>query len=121
MAQKPQQKSEQKAQQKPRKPVVSRSGTIAVSTNERGLPTALKIDPRELRRRPQALADEILALCRLSATRAQVAFRRDLVDQGYSPTVIGELGLPTDEQLAHVEEELYGGDDEPPPTWMRSV
>jgi hypothetical protein len=117
MAQKPQQKTEQK----PRKPVVSRGGTISVSTNERGLPTALKIDPRELRRRPQDLADEILALCRLSATRAQVAYRRDLVTKGFNATVISELGLPTDEELARVEEEVYGGDDEPPPTWMRSV
>ena len=117
MAQKPQ----QKAEQKPRKPVVSRAGTISVSTNERGLPTALKIDPRELRRRPQDLADEILALCQLSATRAQVAYRRDLVTKGFNTTVIHGLGLPTDEELAQAEEAVYGGDDEPPPTWMRSV
>ena len=117
MAQKPQ----QKAEQKPRKPVVSRAGTISVSTNERGLPTALKIDPRELRRRPQDLADEILALCQLSATRAQVAYRRDLVTKGFNPAVIHELGLPTDEDLARAEEAVYDGDDEPPPTWMRSV
>ncbi|GAB1815535.1 hypothetical protein MUNTM_45730 [Mycobacterium sp. MUNTM1] len=118
MAQKPQ----NRPQQAPQKPVVSRRGTISVLTNERGLPTALKINPRELRRRPQDLADEILALCQLSATRAQVAFRRGLAEQGYNATVIREIGLPTDEDLARAEELVYGGDDdEPPATFMRSV
>jgi hypothetical protein len=108
--------------QTPQKPVVSRGGTISVLTNERGLPTALKINPKELRRRPQDLADEILALCQLSATRAQVAFRQGLAEQGYNSTVIRELGLPTDEALARAEELVYGGeDDDPPTTWMRSV
>jgi hypothetical protein len=118
MAQKPQQKVEQK----PQKPVVSRSGTISVVTNERGLPTALKIDPRELRRRPQDLANEIFALCRLSATRAQVAFGRDLVSNGYQPTMVRQIGLPTEEDLARAEEAMYGGDDDDlPETWMKSV
>lgn len=108
--------------QTPQKPVVSRGGTISVLTNERGLPTALKISPKELRRRPQDLADEILALCQLSAARAQVTFRQGLAEQGYNATVIRELGLPTDEELARAEELVYGGDDDdPPPTWMRSV
>lgn len=117
MAQQPQQKPQQTSQ----KPVVSRRGTISVLTNERGLPTALKINPRELRKRPQDLADEILALCQLSATRAQVAFRRGLAEQGYNATVIRELGLPTDDDLARAEELVYGDDDEPPATWTRSV
>ncbi len=112
----------EKPQQTPQKPTVSRSGTISVLTNERGLPTALKIHPKELRRRPQDLADDILALCQLSGTRAQVAFRQGLAEQGYKPTVIRELGLPTDEDLARAEELVYGGDDdEPPSTWLRSV
>lgn len=106
---------------KPPKAVVSRAGTISVLTNERGLPTALRIDPRELRRRPQDLADEILAVCQLSATRAQVAFRRGLVEQGCAATTIRGLGLPSDEDLARAEEKVYGGEDEPPPTWLRSV
>lgn len=118
MAEKPQQKVEPT----PQKPVVSRAGTISVITNERGLPTALKIDPRELRRRPQDLADEIFALCRLSATRAQVAFCRDLASQGYQATTIRQFGFPTEEDLARAEEAMYGGDeDERPETWMRSV
>jgi hypothetical protein len=105
------------------KPVRSRNGTIAVVTTERGLPTALKIDKSELARPPQDLAGEILALCQLSALRAQIAYQRELVNKGVSPTVIRELGLPTEEDLAKAEEELFAedGDDEPPATWMRSV
>jgi hypothetical protein len=105
------------------KPVRSRNGTIAVVTTQRGLPTALKIDKSELARPPQELAGEILGLCRLSAMRAQIAYQRDLVDKGVSATVIRELGLPTEEDLAALEEELFAEDedDEPPATWMRSV
>jgi hypothetical protein len=104
-------------------PVRSHTGTIAVVTTERGLPTALKLDKSELGRPPQDLANEILALCQLSALRAQVAYRRELEDKGFSGTVIRELGLPTDEDLANAEAELFpeDEDDEPPATWMRSV
>lgn len=104
-------------------PVRSRTGTIAVVTTERGLPTALRIDRSELARPPQELAGEILALCRLSAMRAQVAYRCGLAEKGFSPSVIRELGMPTDDELARAEQELYGDDedDEPPDTWMRSV
>jgi hypothetical protein len=109
--------------QQQRPPVRSRTGTIAVVTTERGLPTALKLDHSELGRPPQELASEILALCQLSAMRAQVAYRRDLVAKGFTPSVIHELGLPTEDDLARAEEALFGDDeaDEPPATWMRSV
>lgn len=91
-------------------------------TTERGLPTALKIDPSELKRQPQELANEILALCQLSAMRAQVAYRRNLVSKGVTPSVIREIGLPSEEELSKAEEELFGDDDEElPATWMRTV
>ncbi|OBJ52951.1 hypothetical protein [Mycobacterium sp. 1423905.2] len=104
-------------------PVRSRTGTIAVVTTERGLPTALRIDRSELARPPQELAGEILALCQLSALRAQVAYRKSLADRGFGPSVIRELGLPTDEDLAKAERDLFGDDEdeEPPATWMRSI
>ncbi|OBK28306.1 hypothetical protein A5634_20580 [Mycobacterium asiaticum] len=109
-------------QQPQRQPVRSRTGTIAVVTTERGLPTALKLDRSELARPPQELASEILALCKLSALRAQVAFRRELVSKGFTASSLREIRLPTEEDLARAEEELYGEDqDEPPATWMRSV
>ena len=43
-------------------PVVSRTGTIAVRTTERGLPTQLKIGAAEMSRAPEDLARDILAL-----------------------------------------------------------
>ena len=115
----PQQQQRQQQQQ----PVRSRTGTIVVVTTERGLPTALRIDRSELARPPQELASEILSLCQLSAMRAQVAYRRQLVGKGFSSSVIREIGLPTEEDLADAEEALFGveDDDEPPATWMRSV
>lgn len=112
----------QQQQPKRQQPVRSRTGTIAVVTTERGLPTALKLDRSELARPPQELADEILALCQLSALRAQVAFRRELAGKGYTPSTLRQIGLPTEEDLARAEEELFGeDDDDPPATWMRSV
>jgi hypothetical protein len=102
-------------------PVRSRSGTISVRTTERGLPVALRLDARELTKPPEQLARDIMALCRLSAARAQVARRRDLVEKGYSPAVIRELQLATEEELAKAEAEVVGDEDELPPSWRRSV
>jgi hypothetical protein len=69
------------------------------------------------------LASEILSLCQLSAMRTQVAYRRQLVGKGFTPSVIREIGLPTEEDLARAEEALFGAeeDDEPPATWMTSI
>lgn len=112
----------QQQQPKQQPPVRSRAGTIAVITTECGLPTALKLDRSELARPPQELANEILALCKLSALRAQVAFRRDLAGKGYTSSTLRQMGLPAEEELTRAEAELFGEDDEDPPaTWMRSV
>ncbi|MDT5140536.1 MAG: hypothetical protein QOD58_4798 [Mycobacterium sp.] len=55
--------------------------------------------------------------------RTQIAYRRQLVSKGFTSSVIREIGLPTEEDLADAEEALFGAeeDDEPPATWMRSV
>lgn len=90
-------------------------------TTERGLPLALRLDAAALKSPPQQLADEIFALCRLSAARAQVARRRDLVEKGVDITVIRGLKLATEEELARTEQEALGSEDGQPPTWMRSV
>jgi hypothetical protein len=102
-------------------PVQSRNGTISVRTTERGLPVALHIDAVELRKPPDELARDIMALCRLSAARAQVAHRRDLVEKGFSAPVIRGLQLATEEELSRAEEEILGDEDELPPSWRRSV
>jgi hypothetical protein len=101
-------------------PVQSRNGTISVRTTERGLPIALRLDPVELRNPPEQLARDIMALCRLSAARAQVARRRDLAEKGFDPGVIHGLKLASDEELAQAEEEVFGEDDLPS-SWQRSI
>jgi hypothetical protein len=103
------------------RPVQSRRGTISVLTTERGLPVALRLDPLELKKSPEQLASDIMALCRLSAARAQVARRRDLVEKGFSAAVIRGLPLATEEDLARVEEEALGDEDDLPSSWRRSV
>jgi len=102
-------------------PVRSHTGTISVLTTARGLPVALRLDAAELKKPPEQLARDIMALCRLSAARAQVARRRDLVEKGFSAAIIRGLQLATEEDLAGAEEELARAEDELPPSWRRSV
>ncbi|HET6733216.1 hypothetical protein [Mycobacterium sp.] len=102
-------------------PVQSRRGTISVVTTERGLPVALRLDDVELKKPPEQLARDIMALCRLSAARAQVAHRLELAEKGFSAEVIRGLNLATEEDLTSAETDAFGDDDDLPPTWMRSV
>jgi hypothetical protein len=102
-------------------PVQSRTGTISVVTTERGLPVALRLDASELTKPPQQLANDIIALCRLSAARAQVERRRDLAEKGFSPAVIRSLRLSTEEELARAEDEALTDEDDLPPSWRRPV
>jgi hypothetical protein len=100
----------------------SPNGRIVVRTTERGLPTGLKLDPRELSKPPTQLAHEVLLLCQLSARRMQVARRRDLVARGFNVSAIRGLDLSTEEALAQAEAELRGEDsDDAPDTWMTPI
>jgi hypothetical protein len=92
-----------------------------VLTTERGLPVALRLDAAELKKPPEQLARDIMALCGLSAARAQVARRRDLLEKGFSAAVVRGLQLATEEDLTRAEEEALGDEDELPPSWRRSV
>ena len=97
----------------------SPGGGIQVSTTERGLPVALKLDARELKRPAAELADEILALCELSGRRLQVARRRELVARGVSAAVIRGLNLCTEDELAQAETRFHGNDEgDTPDTWL---
>ncbi|MCW1821221.1 hypothetical protein A5731_22470 [Mycolicibacterium conceptionense] len=102
-------------------PVQSAGGTISVRTTERGLPVALRLDPVELKKPPAQLAEEIMALCRLSAARAQVQRRRELAEKGYSASIIDPLRLASEDELARAEDAVLGGEDDLPTTWGRSV
>jgi hypothetical protein len=101
--------------------VHSRHGTISVRTTDRGLPVALRLDAVELEKPPEQLAHDIMALCRMSAAKAQVAQRFELAEQGVAPEVIHGLYLATEEDLARAEAEVLGEEDDPPASWMRSV
>jgi hypothetical protein len=95
---------------------------IELRATERGLPIALKLEQRALSRPPTQLAHDILTLCQLSALRAQVARRRDLVAGGFSPSVIRSLNLGTEEELARAEAQLAGDDEDGhPETWLERV
>jgi hypothetical protein len=102
-------------------PVQSRGGTISVLTTERGLPVALRLEAIELTKPPQQLARDIMALCRLSAARAQVARRRELLENGFSPAVIRAMRLATEEELSRAEENALAAEDDSPPSWKRPV
>jgi hypothetical protein len=100
----------------------SPSGGIHVRVTERGLPVGLRLDQRELSRRPDELARDVLLMCQLAAKRAQVARRRALLARGTDPNAIRVLQLGTEEELARIRSELSGDEaDTAPGTWMRPV
>jgi hypothetical protein len=101
--------------------VRSANGAVSVMTTERGLPIALRLEQSELTKPPAELAREILALCRLSAARMQLARRRELESRGFGNHIIRDLNLATDDDVASAEEAAYPSDEDPPQSWMRSV
>jgi hypothetical protein len=101
--------------------VRSASGGIHIQTTERGVPTEVKINSRELSRSPQEMAREILLLCKLSAIHDQVTKRRELTSRGVGSEVIRSLRLATEQDLAQAEAEWRGVDDDLPASWKRPV
>lgn len=98
----------------------SPGGGIRVKTTERGLPTALDLAESELARQPMDLANEILALCRLSGMRLQVARRNALIRAGAGTGVIRTLNLATPEEMQRFRSESFGADepDDEAETWL---
>ncbi|MFI5721150.1 hypothetical protein [Nocardia sp. NPDC051750] len=97
------------------------TGSIRVRTTEMGLPLAVSVEPGELRRDPDALAGEILRLCKQSAARAGLERRRQLQEAGFTNEMLRLAGLPTEEEVARqelVQEQEY---DTEPESWLRSV
>ncbi|WP_301123812.1 MULTISPECIES: hypothetical protein [Mycolicibacterium] len=88
------------------------------------MPIQLKLHPRELTKAPQDLAHDIFELCQLSAMRAQVSHRNEMLEAGADPNVIRDFNLATEEELARAEARMRGGDDDDddlPDTWLGSV
>ncbi|MCZ8380198.1 hypothetical protein O6P37_15095 [Mycobacterium sp. CPCC 205372] len=96
-------------------------GGVAVSTTENGLPVAIRIEDVELQKPPQELAEQIMALCRLSAVRAQVMRRRELTAAHADAAVLRDLRLATEEDLTQAEEAVARGADVLPTSWLRSL
>ncbi|MFI1462577.1 hypothetical protein [Nocardia carnea] len=97
------------------------TGSIRIRTTETGLPVAVSVEPGELRRDPDALAGEILRLCKQSAARAGLERRKQLQEAGFTSEMLKLAGLPTEEQVARrelVQEQEY---DTEPESWLRSV
>lgn len=83
--------------------VSSRSGTISVTCTAAGLPIRMSIGAAAARRKPEALAREILALCTLAGTAAGVRTRKDLSSSGLDDEALGLLGLPSRRDLVAAE------------------
>ncbi|MFI2232480.1 hypothetical protein [Nocardia testacea] len=99
----------------------SLTGTIRVRTTEMGLPVAISVAPDQLRRDPDALAGEILRLCKQSAARAGLERRKQLQESGFTTDMLRSTGLPTEAEVARQEildEQDY---DTEPESWLRSV
>ncbi|WP_278264911.1 hypothetical protein [Nocardia sp. AG03] len=99
----------------------SRTGAIEVRTTERGLPVGITIDGDQLRGDPDALAAEILRLCKQSAERAGLARRTQLAEAGFDPGLLAATGLPTEAQVAAAEIAEEQDYDTEPESWLRSV
>ncbi|MFI6046327.1 hypothetical protein ACIA8C_32235 [Nocardia sp. NPDC051321] len=101
--------------------VTSLTGSIAVRTTEQGLPLGIRLDQDQLRRAPEALAAEILRLCKQSANRAGMARRAQLQEAGFTSEMLAMTGLPTEQEVARqeiIEEQEY---ETEPQSWLRSV
>ncbi|MFD8246157.1 hypothetical protein [Nocardia sp. NPDC059691] len=99
----------------------SLTGSISVRTTEMGLPLGVKVDADQLRRDPEALAGEVLRLCKQAANRAGLARRAQLRQLGFTSEMLALTGLPTEQQVATqeiIDEQEY---DTEPQSWLRSV
>lgn len=99
----------------------SLTGKIRVRTTEMGLPVAIAVEPDQLRRDPDALAGEILRLCKQAAARAGLERRKQLQEAGFTADMLRLTGLPTEAEVARreiVDEQDY---DTEPESWLRSV
>ncbi|PYE14257.1 hypothetical protein DFR67_11351 [Williamsia limnetica] len=98
----------------------SRTGTITVVTTDQGLPTAVRLEPTELRKDPAVLAAEVLRLCQQAAMHAGVARREELRAHGVSADIIDQMKLPRADDLARAEHH-DDAEASAPSSWMRSV
>lgn len=90
--------------------VRSRGGGIAVTCTPAGLPVAMKLEPAQCRRDLSALADDIVALCRLAGVTAGVRRRTALAADGVPEETLSLLGLPSRADLLASEDAADTGE-----------
>lgn len=95
------------------------AGTIWIRTTDQGVPVDLHIDPRELRRGAEFVAEQILTLGRRATLEAGAMRRGDLAAQGMPAALLDRLGLPTRDEVARSQQ----ADDEQRNhrSWLRPV
>jgi hypothetical protein len=103
------------------RPIPSRGAGKRVKTTRHGLSTQLKIGIRQTSRAPDHAAHEIPSLCPSSATRLQLAHRRDLAERGCTPAVIPNRQLATEEDLDSADDRTQRDDDGRPETRRSSA
>lgn len=99
----------------------SLTGSISVRTTETGLPLGISVDADRLHSDPDALAGEVLRLCRQAASRAGLARREMLRQAGFTSEMLNTTGLPTEQQVAVQEIADEQDYDTEPQSWLRSV
>lgn len=98
----------------------NRAGTVTVRATNQGLPVEVKIDRGELRYGAQALADEVMRLCKLATVEAGARRRELLASTGIPDDILDRLGLPT-RQAAIAQAEKDDDEDNTPKSWLRQV
>ncbi len=99
----------------------SRTGSITVRTTEQGLPLGISVDAAELKRDPQALASEVVRLCKQAANRAALARRKEFEEAGVAPDMLRMMRLPTVEEVAQAELREEDDYETEPESWLRSI
>lgn len=98
----------------------NRTGTVAVTATDRGLPVDVHVDPRELRYGGRHLSEAILEMCLVATGEARARRREDLAAAGADADVLDTLGLPTRDALAHARADRASAAPAPA-TWTRPV
>ena len=100
--------------------LTNRSGSIAVTATDQGLPTRIDVDKSELRYGAQSLADEVLRLTRQATLEAGARRRNVLAEAGLPREVLDGLGLPTREAVI-ASEDAFEEEETTPTSWLRPV
>ncbi|MFC7753918.1 hypothetical protein [Tsukamurella soli] len=90
--------------------------------NDQGTPLEVVIEQSEMRRGADALARDIVALCREAARTAGLARRAELARAGVGGRVLGYMGLPepaAPQDLSCPSGSSVADDADPVQSWLR--